>query len=245
MEKETRKVKKKEIHSGHRARLTELVNNAGIENVSEVQAVEFFLTYIIPRCDVNPLAHKLLDVYGNFANVVDADVNDLMQIKGISRQTAMKIKLFGELMDLYVHSKSCERVSLKNNKEFLDYIENLMKYKSTENLYLFAIDHGLKLIQSRKLDLKRVRMVGIEPIEILNFINSTHPAYLAVAHNHPGGTAMASQEDHEASEYLDNLLINFECQFLDSFIVGCDGIYSERQDGFVRFYNNISNYKTN
>ena len=85
-------------HSGHRLRLTELIAKSGIENVSNVQAVEYFLTYIIPRGDVNPLAHRLLDKFENFGNIIDASENELMQVKGINKRSASKIKLFSELM---------------------------------------------------------------------------------------------------------------------------------------------------
>ena len=48
------------LHEGHRARLLDLALNAGVDNMSDIQVVEFFLTYIFPRGDVNPLAHRLL-----------------------------------------------------------------------------------------------------------------------------------------------------------------------------------------
>lgn len=38
-------VKQQNIHDGHRKRLTTLIDKAGLENVSDVQAVEYLLTY--------------------------------------------------------------------------------------------------------------------------------------------------------------------------------------------------------
>ena len=67
-------------HDGHRERLTNLVEKSGLDNVSNIQAVEYFLTYIFPRGDVNPLAHRLLDKYETFANIINASVNDFLNI---------------------------------------------------------------------------------------------------------------------------------------------------------------------
>lgn len=78
------------MHEGHRQRLLELALNAGVDNMSEVQVVELFLTYIFPRGDVNPLAHRLLQEYETFTQIVDADVNDLMRIEGINERAAKK-----------------------------------------------------------------------------------------------------------------------------------------------------------
>ncbi|MBR1890806.1 MAG: hypothetical protein IJ817_03930 [Clostridia bacterium] len=228
--------KKKPLHDGHRERLSELMLNAGIENVSKIQAVEYFLTYIFPRGDVNPLAHRLLDKYETFANIIDAEVSDLCTVEGINTRSARKIKLFGEMIGLYSSSKLSSKINLRNTGEFLDLLEQLLRLQSTENLYLFAIDHDFNLIQKRKYDLKKVRSVGISPYDLFNFIASTKLSYLIVAHNHPNGTARPSPDDHDAVIYIENLLATFDCKLIDSFIVGKDGIYSETQNSFVRTF---------
>ena len=40
----------------------------------EHQLLELLLTYAIPRRDVNPLAHRLIERYGSLAAVLKADV---------------------------------------------------------------------------------------------------------------------------------------------------------------------------
>lgn len=231
----------KQVHSGHRERLTKLVLNAGIENVTDVQAVEYFLTYIFPRGDVNPLAHKLLDKFESFGNIIDAEISDLCSIKGISTTSANKIKIFGQMLNYYTYSKLTGKVNLKNTGDFLDLLESLLRFQNTESLYLFAIDHSFNLISKRRLNLQEVRSVGLSPYELFNFVSSTKLSYLIVAHNHPGGTAVASPQDHDAASYIENMLSTLDCKFLDSFIVGKDGIYSEIQKSFIRTFESNEN----
>ena len=119
-------------HEGHRERLTDLINNSGIDCVSTVQAVEFFLTYIFPRGDVNPLAHRLLDRFENFGNIVDACESDLKSVKGINDRSAKKIKLFSELIFYYSSSKMSKKISSNNNHK-LDYIYNFTVKKVTSD----------------------------------------------------------------------------------------------------------------
>lgn len=231
----------KNIHDGHRKRLRNLIANAGIESVSDVQAVECFLTYIFPRGDVNPLSHRLLNRYGNFANILDADVNDLKKVKGINESSALKIKLFNEMMLYYTTCKLTEKINLKNDEEFLDLVEQLMRLRSTESLFLFAVDNSFNLIQTRHISLNQVRTVGIDPMELYNFISTTKLAYLAVAHNHPGGTAKPSKDDGDAVVYIETLINSLPCTLIDSLIVGIDGIYSEKQGGFLRHFKSVGN----
>ena len=94
----------KNIHSGHRERLS-ITAMTSFDGLSEVQKVELFLFYILPRVDTNPLAHKLLDRFGSFANILDADEKELAKIDGLGKNSATKIKILHKLFEYYGQSK--------------------------------------------------------------------------------------------------------------------------------------------
>ena len=227
-------MKKENCHAGHRQRLRELVETAGLNNISKIQAVEYFLTFIFPRGDVNPLAHRLLDRYGTFSNIIDANVNDLTRIQGINTESAKKIRHFGLLTQFYIQSKLQKKISLKNTKEFLNYLEDISALKRTENLFFFAIDNAFQLLEVKIFDLNNVRKVGIDPMELYDFISSTKLSHLIVAHNHPAGNAHPTNDDIEAVSYIESLIKHLPCTLIDSFIVGVDGIYSQKQEAYIR-----------
>ena len=157
----------------------------------------------------------------------------------------MKIKCFGQLRDLYFISKLNSKFNIKNQAEFLNLLENLMRFKSTENLFLFALSIRSEIIGQRRYDLQQVRKVGLPVLDICGFVASTNPTSIIVVHNHPGGTANPSDDDCQANEYLSNFLESLNCKMQDSMIVGCDGIYSDAKGAFVRDYcaqNNIVNF---
>ena len=70
-------------HEGHRARLRESFIETGIEGMADHQVLELLLTYALPRVDVNPLAHRLLDRFGSLEGVLSAKPDQLQQVKGI------------------------------------------------------------------------------------------------------------------------------------------------------------------
>jgi len=76
----------KNIHAKHRERLRKLVFTTNFENLSVYQILEYILTLSLPRIDVNPVAHDLLDEFGTIQNVMNADVESLMQIKQIGKR---------------------------------------------------------------------------------------------------------------------------------------------------------------
>ena len=66
------------IHDGHRDRLKERFATEGLDNFTEVQALELLLFYCIPRKDTNELAHRLLARFGSLSHVLETRVEDLM-----------------------------------------------------------------------------------------------------------------------------------------------------------------------
>ncbi len=236
--------KKGNIHAGHRERLTELVLNAGIDNVSDVQAVEYFLTYIFPRGDVNPLAHRLLDEFETFSNIIDADVNDLMRVDGINKRSAQKIVNFGELFYFYTTAKMRRKTIVKCMADLVDIVEDYLRFRNTENMILLGISASGIVSQKRRIKSGSSGHVEISAVELASFLASAKPASLVVAHCHPYGKAMPSENDDNAFVAIRNLCTSCGVNFVDSFIVGEDGVFSQADNRLVRAYCDVEKLKT-
>jgi len=81
-------------HDGHRKRQLEFMSAGALRIAPEVEQLEFILTYILPRGDVNPLAHRLLKKFGNIPNVLTANEQELKTVYGINERAAKKIAIF-------------------------------------------------------------------------------------------------------------------------------------------------------
>lgn len=86
------------IHEGYRKRLIETVSKVGLDNLSDIQALEFILFYIFPRGDVNPLAHRLLNRFNNTATILEASIEDLMEVEGMGKTSSQKLHLILEVL---------------------------------------------------------------------------------------------------------------------------------------------------
>ena len=81
--------------------------------------------------------------------------------------------------------------------------------------------------------------VGIDKLEIANFIASTKAVALVIAHVHPYGSAQPSKEDKIGFSQMNNICNACGVCLLDSFIVGEDGIYSSVEDKILRQFYDI------
>ena len=235
--------KDENIHSGHRERLLETVHNVGLQGLSKVQAVEFILFYIFPRGDVNPLAHRLLDKFKNVSTIMDASVDDLMTVKGMGEISSKKLKALLDVFYLYTSSKAKHEDGLSTFGDIYDYAENLLRYKTEEELYVFGFNSMNDFVADRCLARGTLKMVGIEMREISNFVNTFKVPYISIAHNHPGGSCKASEQDVEAHVDLERKFEFAGCTLRDDFIIGEDGIYSMSNKCIVRYFNRNDKYE--
>ena len=75
----------KQIHEGHRRRMYARVERDGFDSLAPHEALEYLLYFTNARRDTNALAHALLDRFGDFASVLEASEEDLMQVDGIGK----------------------------------------------------------------------------------------------------------------------------------------------------------------
>ena len=81
------------IHDGHREKMRKRFLNGGLEHFADHEALELLLFYAIPRRDVNPIAHELMNRYGSLSAVLAAPVEDLQKVDGIGESAAILLKL--------------------------------------------------------------------------------------------------------------------------------------------------------
>ena len=215
------------IHKGHRQRLIEQAKEIGIECLSEIQQVELLLTYVIPRKDTNPIAHRLLKKFKSFSKICDAPVDELVSVEGISNRAANLIKFIPEFFNFYRISKSSTKDLVFSSKIHMQhYLLNFMQFKPKEELYAVAIDQNMKLLGIEKLARGTEQQVALPRQSLLSFVAKHNTiCYVCLAHNHPDCSCKPSMSDVNLTEYLLKALAVFNITLFEHIIVGNDGVY--------------------
>lgn len=95
---------KRGLHTGHRSRMRQRFLQNGLENFADHEVLELLLFYAIPRRDVNPTAHMLLDRFGSLPGVLDAPKEELRAIPGVGPKVARFLTL---IPDILYQMQSC------------------------------------------------------------------------------------------------------------------------------------------
>ena len=100
MDEKEKKPKKKNIHSGHRHRVRQrFLKENSLESFEEL-----LLFYAYPMKDTNEMAHKLLDTYGSFHNLLAAGADDLMARGNLTEGAAVLISMLPHIARRYENS---------------------------------------------------------------------------------------------------------------------------------------------
>lgn len=216
----------KNIHAGHRRRLFELNERVGTENLDKIQSLETILCYVFPRGDVNPLAHRLLDKYKNVNAIIRASVEDLMQVEGIGRNSAIKIRTLAGVCTFLNTEKTTIKKKVETYDDACDYVEALLRFCDNEEYHIIGLGANNEVLGNKKLAKGNVENVQVCFKDISLFVHSSNPYKVILVHNHPNGFCIPSQEDLDSHAKLEQIFNFSGCKLVDSLIVGADGIYS-------------------
>ncbi len=207
-----------DIHSGHRQRMKERFLVSGLEGFSDHEVLELTLFYAIPRRDVNELSHKLVETFGSYKGVFDADFEDLCKVEGIGENAATLIKLMAESFRRYALDD--EKVFVYDNlKKVGEYAVKLYIGVSVEKLYAMLFDNKMKLLDTVMLAEGAVNSVRVSTRTVCEKAIKKNASSIILIHNHPGGTPYPSDEDKRFSSFLRDLLANFDITLIDHIIV--------------------------
>lgn len=218
--------KKENIHKDHRKRLrNELLQNGF--NASEHRVLEYLLFCCHAQKDVNPLAHKLIDKFGSFKNVLEASYSDLIKIPDVGEITAHFLTSLLPVFAYYNHQKSNTlKTRMQTRKDFVDYFNLKILDKEYESLFVIAVNAKYEILDSKIIRSGKENEVEIDYMDIVTFIGNSKAKRVVVMHNHPSGDATPSGSDIKNTKELLKRLNIVGVDLIDHIIVANSGYYS-------------------
>lgn len=213
----------KNCHDKHRQRLRKRFVQEGLDSFEVHNALELLLFNSIPRGDTNELAHILLDTFGSFSGVLDADHDNLLKVKGVGERTATLLELIPELCRLYMEDKAKPHKTYDTTEALCDLFIPKFIGRTQECVYAACFDNASKLIACQMLAKGTADTVLFPVKEIVQFVCNRNAANVAIAHNHPMGLCNPSSSDVTNSTDLKETLRKIQIRLVDHIIVGKNG----------------------
>ena len=222
------------IHKGHRERLKQRFLENGLDNFTDIQALELLLFYAIPQRDTNPIAHALLEHFGGLSQVLDASPEELKKVSGISDHSATLISLVTQLGRFY-QVDSAQRVQCLTTLEACgEYMVPYFFGRSTETVFLLCLDAKCKVLCCKEVGQGSVNSASVSVRKIVETALGANATTVVLAHNHPSGVALPSGEDVQTTQRVAAALAAVEIHLADHIVVA-DGDYVSMAQSGHRF----------
>ncbi|MGN1223145.1 MAG: RadC family protein [Christensenellales bacterium] len=235
-------VKNDNIHKNHRQRLRAELRNCGFFPVNEHKNLEYLLFCCYAQKDTNPIAHRLIERFGSFSNVLEASIKDLMKVEGVGYNTAFFISSLLPIFEYYKKQKINCKLKISTTKNYVEHFGSKIVNENNEKVIAILLNNKYEIIKSVILQSGDDHEVGLDFNELFSLMTTNNCDKLVLMHNHPSGNPNPSCEDISNTEDLFAKLCLFNKSLVDHIIVASSGFYSFKEKGRMEeFENNLKN----
>ena len=217
---------------GHRSRLKQRFTEHGLDGFHEYEVLELLLTYAIPRKDVKPVAKSLLKQFSTLAGVFDAQVQELQNIEGLGKESAQFLKLIKAAQIRYLESELAEKPKLDSPDTVKDWLRVKLQDKSIEYFGALFTDQQNRCISTEILFEGTVDRAVVYPRTLIKRALELDAKGIIIFHNHPAGTAQASEQDIALTKQLIEACAVLDIKLLDHFLLAGTQVLSFQEQGW-------------
>lgn len=225
---------KSSIHKQHRKRVKERFRQEGLDHFDELHVLELLLFYGIPQGDTNPLAHELLNRFGSLAQVLEAPVEELEKVAGVGEHVSTLLTLTRDISRYYTKNRVGVCQILHTTTQCGEYMVPYFIGRRDETVYLLCLDAKCKVICCKEVGSGSVSAASISVRKIVETALGVNATSVVLAHNHPSGLALPSQEDILTTKRVAVALDAVGILLADHVVVADDDFVSLADSGSYR-----------
>lgn len=213
------------FHAGHRERLRQKFLDG---HLADYEVLELLLSFVIPRCDVRPLARGLVAHFGGIYAVLTAPISELMGYKGVGRNTAIFIKAIASLMQTSCKFELTQSPIFHDEITLRNYCILKMGGKTIEEFHVLYLDINLRLIADDLHTIGTIDWSPVFPRDILKRALDLNARSVVLLHNHPTPNTSFSEPDVKITSEIKNILATCDINLYDHYLVSGGIVYSAR-----------------
>lgn len=225
--------KDKPHYHGHRDRLRQRLMDNGPDALQDYELVEIILFSAIPRRDVKGLAKDLLNHFQSLPDLMNAPLEELMKVEGISEKTAILLKSITALSHRGLKQELQKKPILNNWPRLMDYCYSTMAHETREHFRILFMNKKNELIADEIQGSGTVDHTPAYPREIMKRALELGATAMILLHNHPSGDPTPSQADIDMTRHIIRAADPFNIVVHDHVIISRNGYKSFKSEGLM------------
>ena len=220
------------LHDGHRQRKKQRFLQHGLDSFADHEVLELLLFYAIPRRDTNETAHRLLEHFGTLKGVLTASVEELQKVEGVGESAAILLHLLQAVGYRALRTAGDDTI-LNSVDSAGAYFQKLLHGERREVLYQVCLDAKGKVLSHKRLSSGTVSMAPVNVREVVENALYTDASGVLLAHNHPSGIALPSEDDRQITMQIRQALGTMGIELVDHIIVADNDFVSMAASGML------------
>ena len=217
----------------HRKRLRARFMRGGAQAMPDYEMLELVLFRAIPRQDVKPIAHSLINVFGDFNRVLSAPIARLREVHGVGDRVIEELKIVEAAAHRLARARVMDRPVISGWDAVLDYCHTTMAHRDTEQFRILYLDRKNVLIADEEQARGTVDHVPVYPREVVKRALEVNASALILVHNHPSGDPSPSQSDVAMTQQVQVAADALNITVHDHLIIGKSRELSFRAEGYL------------
>jgi DNA repair protein RadC len=217
----------------HRKRLRDRFMSGGADALPDYEMLELVLFRAIPRRDVKPLAHALLEQFGSFNAVISAPFDQLGTVPGVGDAVICELKIVEAAAHRLARSRVVKRPIVSSWDALLKYCHTAMAHRDIEQFRVFYLDRRNTLIADEEQARGTVDHVPVYPREVVKRALHLNASALILVHNHPSGDPTPSQADIDMTMQIETAANALGITLHDHIVIGKSCETSFRAQGLI------------
>lgn len=218
---------------GHRERLRERFLAGGPDALPDYEMMELVLFRARARGDVKPLAKRLIQRFGSFAEALSAPIERLTEVEGVGRSTAVELRIVAAAAQRIARGSIAKRQVLSSWSSVLEYCRAAMAFAEREEFRILFLDKRNQLIADEVQQRGTVDHTPVYPREIIRRALELSATALVLVHNHPSGDPAPSPADIRMTHDIIQIAKPLGIAIHDHIIVGRFGHASLKGLGHI------------
>ena len=218
---------------GHYARLRQRFLSSGIDGFLDYEVVELLLKLADNRRDQKITAKLLLNTFKSLRGVLEANPEQLKNIKGIGDANIFGLKLVQSVARRYLKEQIIGENYIQSSENVLDYLRHNLRDRGREVFLVVLLNGRNQVLDIVELFEGTLTTSAVYPREVIKLILEKDAAAVIFVHNHPSGNPNPSKDDQNLTQKLKAACSTIDVQVHDHLIIAGNDYTSMADKGMV------------
>lgn len=137
----------------YRNSIEDLFIENNYENLDDEKSLELLLLYTLTIQQAGAVAKRLIERFGSLAGVIGASFDELIEIGGMDRDSAVLVSLAGNIASRALLEKSGKADKLTSSKAAADYFSSVFEARKDKQVCACFCDNNGKILREADISL--------------------------------------------------------------------------------------------